>query len=141
MAKVRTVAFDAAEFLDTATAQAAYLQDAFATGDAATIARSIGTIARARGMSAIARDAGVGRESLYKALSGEGNPEFGTIVKVLSALHFSLSITPPAEAAPSEHDDPRHHQAPVAAPCQGAEVQPSRRTPRPKPRPRQRISA
>ncbi len=96
MANVKTVAFDAAEFLDTAEAQAAYLQEAFATGDAAYIARSIGTVARARGMSAIARDARVGRESLYKALSGEGNPEFGTIVKVLSALNLALSVEPRA---------------------------------------------
>lgn len=92
MAKIKTVPFDAAEFLDTEEAQAAYLEEAFATGDPAFIAKSIGVVARARGMSAIAKDAGVGRESLYKALSGEGNPEFATIVKVLRALKIGISI-------------------------------------------------
>lgn len=103
MAKLKTLAFDAAEFLDTAEAQAAYIQEACATGDAAFIARCIGDVARARGMSAIAKDAEVGRESLYKALSGEGNPEFGTIVRVLAALNLTISVEPqaaPARRAP-----------------------------------------
>jgi probable addiction module antidote protein len=105
MAKVKTVAFDAAEFLDTPEAQAAYLQEAFETGDSADIVRSIGTVARARGMSAIARDAKMGRESLYKALSGEGNPEFATIVKVLSALDITLSVKPPAPTPRRQSED------------------------------------
>lgn len=100
MAKVKTLPFDAAEFLDTDEAQAAYLDEAFATGDAAFIARSIGVVARARGMSSIAKEAGLGRESLYKALSGEGNPEFGTIMKVLRALNLGISVKPaPPEVA------------------------------------------
>jgi probable addiction module antidote protein len=92
MARVKTVPFDAAEFLGDEEAQAAYLDEAFAIGDPAFIAKSIGVVARARGMTAIAKEAGVGRESLYKALSGEGNPEFGTIVKVLRALKLSVSV-------------------------------------------------
>lgn len=58
--------------------------------DPAFIAKALGTIARARGMSQVARDAGLSRESLYRALSGEGNPEFGTILKVVRALGFKL---------------------------------------------------
>jgi probable addiction module antidote protein len=90
----KTFAFDAAELLDSPEAQAAYLSEIMAGGDPAEIAQAIGTVARARGMTAVARDAGVGRESLYKALSGEGNPEFGTIMKVLRALGLGLTVTP-----------------------------------------------
>lgn len=89
----KTFTFDAAELLDTPEAQAAYLSEVMTGGDAAEIAQAIGTVARARGMTAVARDAGVGRESLYKALSGEGNPEFGTIMKVLGALGLGLTVT------------------------------------------------
>jgi probable addiction module antidote protein len=96
MAKTKTIPFDAAEFLDTEEAQAAYLEEAFATADPAFVTRSLGVVARARGMTAIAKEAGVGRESLYKALSDGGNPEFGTIMKVLSALGLELTIKPAA---------------------------------------------
>ena len=58
--------------------------------DPAFIAKALGTIARARGMTQVARDAGLSRESLYRALSGEGNPEFGTILKVVKALGLKL---------------------------------------------------
>ena len=61
--------------------------------DPAFIAKALGTIARARGMSQVARDAGLSRESLYRALSGEGNPEFGTILKVAKALGLKLHIS------------------------------------------------
>jgi probable addiction module antidote protein len=90
----KTFAFDAAELLDSPEAQAAYLSEIMADGDAAEITQAIGTVARARGMTAVARDAGLGRESLYKALSGEGNPEFGTILKVLGALGLGLAVKP-----------------------------------------------
>jgi probable addiction module antidote protein len=89
----KTFAFDAAELLDSPETQAAYLSEIMAGGSPAEIAQAIGTVARARGMTAVARDAGVGRESLYKALSGEGNPEFGTIMKVLGALGLGLTVT------------------------------------------------
>jgi probable addiction module antidote protein len=88
----KTFAFDAAELLDSPEAQAAYLSEIMEGGDPAEVARAIGTVARARGMTAVARDAGVGRESLYKALSGEGNPEFGTILRVLGALGLGLTV-------------------------------------------------
>jgi probable addiction module antidote protein len=90
----KTFAFDAAELLDSTEAQVAYLSEVMEGGDAGEIAQAIGTVARARGMTSVARDAGVGRESLYKALSGEGNPEFGTILRVLGALGLGLSVTP-----------------------------------------------
>jgi probable addiction module antidote protein len=69
---------------------AAYLEAALQEGDSALIAAALGDIARAKGMCQIARDAGLGRESLYKALSAEGNPEFATIMKVVSALGLQL---------------------------------------------------
>jgi probable addiction module antidote protein len=62
--------------------------------DAAFIAKALGTIARAKGMSEVARDTGLGRESLYKALSGEGNPSFATILKVTRALGIQLHAGP-----------------------------------------------
>ena len=92
-------------------------------------------------MSAIAKDARVGRESLYKALSGDGNPEFSTIVRVLSALRLSLSVMSQAEMAPSGHDDGRHNHAPVAAARSSKKVQVSRRTSRSKLRPLEHVSA
>jgi probable addiction module antidote protein len=73
---------------------AAYLEAALQEGDPALIAAALGDIARAKGMSQIARDAGLGRESLYKALSAEGNPEFATIMKVISALGLQLHASP-----------------------------------------------
>jgi probable addiction module antidote protein len=78
---------------------AAYLEAALQEGDAALIAAALGDIARAKGMSQIARDAGLGRESLYKALSAEGNPEFATIMKVISALGLQLHASPSRTAA------------------------------------------
>jgi probable addiction module antidote protein len=95
----KTFTFDAAELLDSPEAQAAYLSEIMESGDPAEIAQAIGTVARARGMTAVARDAGVGRESLYKALSGEGNPEFGTIMKVLGALGLGLTVSPKQPAS------------------------------------------
>lgn len=89
---INTTPFDAAEFLDTEEAQAAYLADMMEAGDPALIAQAIGTVARARGMTEIARKAGLGRESLYKALSPGGNPHLGTVVKVLGALGLELTV-------------------------------------------------
>jgi probable addiction module antidote protein len=70
------------------------LEAALQEGDSALIAAALGDIARAKGMSQIARDAGLGRESLYKALSAEGNPEFATIIKVVGALGLQLHASP-----------------------------------------------
>jgi len=90
--KTKTVPYDVAEQLRTPEERAEYL-DAWlseAPDDAAGIARALGDIARAKGMSSVARDAGLSRESLYKALSQEGNPSFDTILKVAKALGVRL---------------------------------------------------
>ncbi len=86
--KTKTVPYDVAEQLRTPEEMAAYLDAWFeeAPDDAAGIARALGQIARARGMSLVAKEAGLSRESLYKALSAEGNPSFATILKVARAL-------------------------------------------------------
>lgn len=91
-AKTRTVPYDLAEQLRTPEEMAAYLDAWFeeAPDDAAGIARALGDIARARGMTQVARDAGLSRESLYKALSEDGNPSFATILKVARALGVRL---------------------------------------------------
>ena len=90
MAKTKTRPYDAAEYLETAEDMAAYLEAALEDGEPAIVVKALGTIARARGMSQIARDTGLGRESLYKALSPEGNPEFATVMKVVRALGLKL---------------------------------------------------
>ena len=88
---LETKPFDAAEYLDDDEAIEEFLAAAFESGEPAFIARSVGVVARARNMSKLARDVGMSRAALYKALSGEGNPEFGTIMKVLDALGIRLS--------------------------------------------------
>jgi probable addiction module antidote protein len=95
--KTRTMPYDVAEQLRTPQEMAAYL-DAWldeAPDDAAGIARALGDIARAKGMTQVAKDAGLSRESLYKALSIDGNPSFATVLKVARALGVKLH----AEAA------------------------------------------
>jgi probable addiction module antidote protein len=97
MSKTATSRYDVAEHLRTPEEMAAYLEASFeeANGDAAFIAKALGDIARAKGMSQVARDAGLSRESLYKALSGERVPSFDTILKIVAALGIKLH----AEAA------------------------------------------
>lgn len=92
MAKTKTTRFDVAEHLRTPEEMAAYLEASIeeANGDATFIAKALGDIARAKGMSQVAKDAGLSRESLYKALSGDRNPNFDTILKVISALGLKL---------------------------------------------------
>ena len=94
MRKTVTTRYDVAEHLRTPREMAAYLQACLeeADGDAAFIAKAIGDIARAKGMSQVARDAGLSRESLYKALSGERSPDFDTILKVIGALGLKLHV-------------------------------------------------
>jgi probable addiction module antidote protein len=94
--KLKTTVWDPAEHLETEQDIAAYLEAAFEEGDSSLIAAALGDIARATGMAQIARDAGLGRESLYKALSPEGNPEFATIMKVVNALGLKLHASPVA---------------------------------------------
>jgi probable addiction module antidote protein len=95
MAKIKTArAYDPAEFLDSPEVIAEYLTDALETDDEVIIAKAIGTVARAQGMGAVAETAGVSRENLYRALSGETRPEFETIRKVLGALGVQLVVKP-----------------------------------------------
>jgi probable addiction module antidote protein len=96
MAKAK--AFDAAEYLDSPEAIAAYLSDAFETGDDAFITQAIGTVARIKGMSDVAKEAGVSRENLYRALKAGVKPEFATVMKVLSALEVQLVAIPKEDA-------------------------------------------
>lgn len=90
MTKTKTSPWDAAEHLETDEDMAAYLEAALDVGDPVLITAALGDIARAKGMTQIARETGLGRESLYKALSPEGNPEFSTILKVVRALGLKL---------------------------------------------------
>lgn len=93
MAKTKPKRWDPAEHLETEEDMAAYLEAALEDGDPALVAAALGDIARAKGMSQIARETGLGRESLYKALSPDGNPEFSTILKVVRALGLRLHAT------------------------------------------------
>ena len=86
--------FDPAEYLDNDEMIAGYLSDALETRDPAYIADAIVVVARAKGMKRVAEDAGVSRESLYRALSANGNPEFGTVLKVLASLNIKLIAKP-----------------------------------------------
>lgn len=92
MGTIKLRKWDTVEHLKTEEDMVMYLQACMdeAGDDAAFIAAALGDIARARGMSQLAKDTGLGRESLYKALSGEGNPSFGTILKVMHALGIKL---------------------------------------------------
>jgi probable addiction module antidote protein len=90
----RTIAFDAARHLGSVKAQVELLTDALETGDAGYIANALGVIARARGMSEVARGAGVTREALYKALSEEGDPQLTTLVGVVRSLGLKLVARP-----------------------------------------------
>ena len=93
MGKTRTTPWDAADHLTSLDDMAAYLEAARDEGDAVLFAAALGDVARAKGMSEIARGAGMGRESLYKALSPEGNPEFGTVQKVMRSLGLKIHVT------------------------------------------------
>ncbi len=90
MAKTKTKPWDAADYLNTKEDIVLYLEAAFEDGDPALIAAALGDAARAKGMAKVAAEAGLGRESLYKALSPEGNPEFATVLKVMRALGLRL---------------------------------------------------
>ena len=92
MATTRTRPWDAADHLESDEDIVAYLEAAFEDGDPALIAAALGDVARARGMTKVASDAGLGRESLYKALSPNGNPELATVLKVMQALGLGLRV-------------------------------------------------
>ena len=101
MGRTTTTRFDVAEHLRTPKEMAAYLEACFeeADSDAAFIAKALGDIARANGMAQVARDAGLSRESLYKALSGDRSPSFDTILKVIGALGLKLKANAPQSRA------------------------------------------
>ena len=92
MGKTKTLPWDSAELLKTDKDIVNYLEAVFEDGDPSLIAHSLGVIARAKGMAKIAKASGLRRESLYKALSPEGNPEFSTVLKVLHALGLKLKV-------------------------------------------------
>lgn len=92
--KIKTTLWDAAEYLKTKEDMAAYVACALEEGDAALVAAALGDIARAHGMTKIGKKTGLGRESLYKALSPEGNPELATILKVFDAVGLKLKAEP-----------------------------------------------
>ena len=91
---LKTLPFDPADYLTTIESQAMLLEDAFASGDATYITNALGIVARARGMSQVAREAGVTREALYKALTATGDPKLTTLLGVAKALGFRISLTP-----------------------------------------------
>ena len=95
---IETRPFDPAAYLDSPQAMLAYLDGAFADGDAREITDALGVVARARGMSQLAEETGLTRQALYKALSGDGNPEFATVLKVMRALGLRLH---PGPASPT----------------------------------------
>lgn len=96
---IETTKWDAAEFLTSDEAIAAYLEAAFEDGDPKMIAVALGDIAKAKGMSAIAREAGVTREALYKSLSDRGDPKLSTLIGVMRALGLRFTVTKADEAA------------------------------------------
>ncbi|MFO1265740.1 MAG: addiction module antidote protein [Rubrivivax sp.] len=98
MGKTKTIPWDPVDHLETEEDMAAYLEAALEEEDPTLIAAALGDIARAKGMTQVAREAGLGRESLYKALSPAGNPEFATILKVVSALGLKLHAAPAKSA-------------------------------------------
>jgi probable addiction module antidote protein len=86
--------WDPAEHLSSEEDVAAYLDAAFEDGDPKVIAAALGDVARARGMTDVARASGLGRQSLYKALSEDGRPEFATVLRVIQAMGFRVSVMP-----------------------------------------------
>ncbi len=98
---ITTQPFDAAAYIEGPEAAALFMAEALETGDAGYIQHALGVLARAKGMTDLAKISGLGRESLYKALKEDGSPKFETILKVMSALGIQLSAkpTPSTEAA------------------------------------------
>ena len=92
----KTTRFDAADYLDSEERQVTYITAALESGDADFVRDALGVVAKARGMGAIAKIAGLNRESLYKALGETGNPEFGTVMRIVRALGLTLAARPAA---------------------------------------------
>jgi probable addiction module antidote protein len=96
--KLKTYLFDPSEFLESAEGQAELLNDALESGKPSYVARALGTIARARGMTELQRLTGLSRATLYAALNEEGNPTLDTVMRVLDALNLELQASPRAAA-------------------------------------------
>lgn len=97
---LKTREYDSSRYLSSDEAIEEYLADAAETGNPQEIAHALGVVARARGFADLSRETGLTRQALYKALSGEGNPELATIAKVADALGFRLSlVAKPVERA------------------------------------------
>jgi probable addiction module antidote protein len=91
--------FDAADYLDSPELIADYLSEAFETGDGRLIAKALGTVARAKGMSEVANETGLSRENLYRSLSEQGRPELATAMKVLDSFDMQLVVKPKEKSA------------------------------------------
>ena len=94
MRKTKTIPWEVTEYLKTPEDRAEYLEAALEDEDPQSVAAALGDIARAKGMARVSQESGLGRESLYKALSPEGNPEFATVLKVIRALGLRLQAVP-----------------------------------------------
>lgn len=89
---LKTKKWDVVDYLDSPEEIASYLETAFEDGDPAIIRRALSNAARARGMTALAEETGIGRDTLYKALGEDGNPTLDTLIKVIKALGVKLSV-------------------------------------------------
>jgi probable addiction module antidote protein len=89
---MKTTKWDSAKYLTSEAAMAEYLSAMMEDGDPRAITHALGVVARARGMSRLARKSGVTREALYRALNADGNPEFATVLKVINAMGLKLSV-------------------------------------------------
>lgn len=98
MKRITTSLWDASDHLNTKDDIIAYLEAALEDGDPSLISAVLGDVARSKGMTQIAKETGLGRESLYKSLSPEGNPEFATILRVIKALGLQLKVVPQENA-------------------------------------------
>ena len=99
MSKLQTSPFDVAEHLKDEETITYFLEEAFDTGDPAYIVKALGAVARARNMTHLAAETGMSRTSLYKVLSGEGHPEFSSILKVARALGYDIVPKPRVDNA------------------------------------------
>ena len=95
---IKTTRWDVSEYLDDEAAIAAYLEAVFEDGDPGLISAAIGDVAKAKGMSQIARESGLSRETLYRTLSQDGNPELSTLTKVIRAIGMRISVEPATPA-------------------------------------------
>ncbi len=108
---LKTKAFDASKYIETDADQKDLLMDALESGDAGYIANALGVIAKARGMSDLARKTGISRQALYNALGPDGNPTLDTVVKVIAALGIKLTVESPPVHEPVPH---RFHFLPAS---------------------------